>query len=128
MERVNLGAKSKRDGRSLSSYKVLCVISHGLSYAHLLPTPLCNCDIWDFPGSLLVRTPYSHCQGPGFDAWSGNEKPHKLRGMAKETNKNPDIHSVAKFLQISPVLPSLPQLSHQLSSSLFLTLQTTTTY
>ena len=39
-EGVNLGAKSKRDGRRLRSYKVLCVTSHSLSSAHLLPAPL----------------------------------------------------------------------------------------
>ena len=27
---------------------------------------------WEFPGSPVVRTPRFHCQGPGFDPWSGN--------------------------------------------------------
>ena len=26
----------------------------------------------EFPGGLVVRTPRFHCQGPGFDPWSGN--------------------------------------------------------
>ena len=26
----------------------------------------------DFPGGLVVRTPWSHCQGSGFNPWSGN--------------------------------------------------------
>ena len=28
--------------------------------------------IWEFPGSLVVRTPHSHCREPGFNPWSGN--------------------------------------------------------
>lgn len=26
----------------------------------------------EFPVSLVVGTPHFHCQGPGFDPWSGN--------------------------------------------------------
>ena len=25
-----------------------------------------------FPSHLVVRTPHFHCQGPGFNPWSGN--------------------------------------------------------
>ena len=28
--------------------------------------------VWEFPGSLGVRTPHLHCGGPGFILWSGN--------------------------------------------------------
>ena len=28
--------------------------------------------LWEFPGGPVVRTRHSHCQGPGFDPWSGN--------------------------------------------------------
>lgn len=29
----------------------------------------------EFPGSLVVRTPSSHCQEPGLDPWSGSYDP-----------------------------------------------------
>ena len=27
---------------------------------------------WDFPGSLVDKTPHFHCRGHRFDSWSGN--------------------------------------------------------
>ena len=34
--------------------------------------PLLNQVVRELPGSPVVRTPCSHCQGPGFSPWSGN--------------------------------------------------------
>lgn len=28
-------------------------------------------DLWDFPGSPVVKTPCFHCRGLGFDPWLG---------------------------------------------------------
>ena len=41
----------------------------------------------NLPRGPVVRTPSSHCQGPGFKPWSGNYNPTKCVPMTKtETN------------------------------------------
>ena len=43
-----------------------------------------------FPGGPVVRTRHSHCRGPGFDPWSGNQDP---KGLAAK--KNPKTKKTA---------------------------------
>lgn len=42
----------------------------------------------EFLGDLVFRTLCSHCQGPGFDPWLGNEIPYKSHGMDKINTHN----------------------------------------
>ena len=37
-----------------------------------LTSEMVNSTSREFPGSPVVRTPFSHCQGPGFNPWLGN--------------------------------------------------------
>ena len=42
---------------------------------------------WEFPGGPAVRTPSSHCRGPGFDPWLGNWDPASHAGQPSPTKK-----------------------------------------
>ena len=48
-------------------------------------------DLWDFPGSPVVKTPCFHCRGLGFDPWPGGAerqgRSHMPGGMAKKKKK-----------------------------------------
>ena len=43
----------------------------------------------EFPGSAVVRALCSHCQGPGFDPWSGElkKKSHKMPQVQPKKKK-----------------------------------------
>ena len=41
----------------------------------------------EFPGSPVVRTPHSHCRGPGFDPWLGNRDPASHTVQPKKKKK-----------------------------------------
>ena len=43
-----------------------------------------------FPGSSVVRTPHSHCQGPGLNPWSGNQDPTG-QSNTKRTKAQPEV-------------------------------------
>ena len=44
-------------------------------------------EVGGFPGRLVVRTLLSHCQGPGFNPWSGTEIPSALWCGKKKKKK-----------------------------------------
>ena len=43
---------------------------------------------WEFSGGPMVRTPCSHCQGPGFDSVVGELSAHKSHSMIKKKKKH----------------------------------------
>ena len=47
-------------------------------------------DLWDFPGSPVVKTPCFHCRGLGFDPWPGGAYRQGRSHMPGGTAKNKD--------------------------------------
>ena len=43
----------------------------------------------------MVRTLCSHCRGPGFDSWSGNEGSQKPGGLAKKKERKKERKKAA---------------------------------
>ena len=61
---------------TLSCTSYVPSVAHCLSYLCLsFPTykmAIIMVPAWDFPGSLVVKTPGFHCSGHRFDPWSRN--------------------------------------------------------
>ena len=70
----------------------------------------------DFPGSLEVRTPQSHCWGPGFNLQLATKIPQALQCHQKKKNLFSSTESLCwSCLSISRVQPTLEYfLEHQL--------------
>ena len=55
----------------------------------------------EFPGGKVVRTPGSHCQGPGFNPWSGNKE--TTSHVVKERERSSgQVFSMTSFPQNPP--------------------------
>ena len=80
------GFKPRNKGLCSSKSMYKNVLS---SFIHICPKLCLNqwmvkSIVREFPGGPLVRTPCFHCQGPGFNPWSGKLGPCKLRHGQKK--------------------------------------------
>ena len=47
--------------------------------------------LWEFPGSPVVRTPRSHCQGPWAQSLVGELRSSKPHSVAKKKKKKKNV-------------------------------------